>query len=66
MEFVEYFLKMDLIVSAVSLVTMFILMLLEVPIPAVLVGIFIGSLALVFVTLFLLRLLAANKKEDES
>ncbi len=63
MEYVEFFLKMDLVVTVVSLVTMFVLMLLEVPIPGALVGVFIGSLALVFVTFFLLRLLESNKKE---
>ena len=57
MEYVEFFLKMDLVVTVVSLVTMFVLMLLEVPIPGALVGVFIGSLALVFLTYLLLRLL---------
>lgn len=63
MEYVEFFLKMDLVVTVVSLVTMFVLMLLEVPIPGALVGVFIGSLALVFVTFLLLRLLESTKKE---
>ena len=39
MEYVEFFLKMDLVVTVVSLVTMFVLMLLEVPIPGALVGV---------------------------
>lgn len=63
MEFVEFFLKMDLIVTVVSLVTMFVLMLLEVPIPGALIGVFIGSLAIVLVTFLLLRLLESTKKE---
>ncbi len=66
MEYVEFFLKMDLVVTVVSLVTMFVLMLLEVPIPGALVGVFIGSLALVFLTFLLLRLLESTKKENKS
>lgn len=64
MVYMEYFLKVDLIVAVVSLVTMFVLMLLNVPIPGVLVGIFIVSLGLVFFTLILFRMMEANKKEE--
>ncbi len=64
MVYIEYFLKVDLIVAAVSLFTMFVLMLLEVPIPGVLVGIFMVSLLFVFITLMIFRLAASktNKK----
>lgn len=63
MVYMEYFLKVDLIVSAVSLFTMFVLMLLEVPIPGVLVAIFMVSLLLVFVTLIIYRMIDSNTND---
>ncbi len=63
MVYMEFFLKVDLIVAMVSLFTMFVLMLLEVPIPGVLVGIFMVSLLLVFVTFIIYRIIDSNTNE---
>lgn len=53
---IEYVLKLDLVVTFVSLFTIVILFILGVPIPKALVWVFIGSLVLVLLTLLLLQL----------
>lgn len=53
---IEYVLKLDLVVTFVSLFTIIILFILGVPIPKALVWVFIGSLVLVLLTLLLLQL----------
>lgn len=53
---IEYILKLDLVVTFVSLFTIVILFILGVPIPKALVWVFIGSLVLVLLTLLLLQL----------
>lgn len=60
---IEYVLKLDLVVTFVSLFTIVILFILGVPIPKVLVWVFIGSLVLVLLTLLLLQLYKRHIEE---
>ena len=60
---IEYILKLDLVVTFVSLFTIVILFILGVPIPKALVWIFIGSLVLVLLTLLLLQLYKRHIEE---
>ena len=60
---IEYVLKLDLVVTFVSLFTMVILFILGVPIPKALVWVFIGSLVLVLLTLLLLQLYKRHIEE---
>ena len=62
---IEYVLKLDLVVTFVSLFTIVILFILGVPIPKALVWIFIGSLALVLLTLLLLQLYKRHIENNE-
>lgn len=60
---IEYVLKLDLVVTFVSLFTIVILFILGVPIPKALVWVFIGSLVLVLLTLLLLQLYRRHIEE---
>ena len=60
---IEYVLKLDLVVTFVSLFTIIILFILGVPIPKALVWVFIGSLVLVLLTLLLLQLYKQHIEE---
>ncbi len=60
---IEYVLKLDLVVTFVSLFTIVILFILGVPIPKALVWVFIGSLVLVLLTLLLLQLYKRHIEE---
>ena len=60
---IEYILKLDLVVTFVSLFTIVILFILGVPIPKALVWVFIGSLVLVLLTLLLLQLYKQHIEE---
>ena len=60
---IEYVLKLDLIVTFVSLFTIVILFILGVPIPKALVWVFIGSLVLILLTLLLLQLYKRHIEE---
>ena len=60
---IEYILKLDLVVTFVSLFTIVILFILGVPIPKALVWVFIGSLVLVLLTLLLLQLYKRHIEE---
>lgn len=60
---IEYVLKLDLVVTFVSLFTIVILFILGVPIPKALVWVFIGSLVLVLLTLLLLQLYKQHIEE---
>lgn len=60
---IEYVLKLDLVVTFVSLFTIIILFILGVPIPKALVWVFIGSLVLVLLTLLLLQLYKRHIEE---
>ena len=62
---IEYVLKLDIVVTFVSLFTIVILFILGVPIPKALVWIFIGSLALVLLTLLLLQLYKRHIENNE-
>ena len=55
MMIIEYMLKLDLVVTFVSLVTMVILFILDVPIPRALVWIFVISLVIVAITFLALK-----------
>ena len=60
---IEYVLKLDIVVTFVSLFTIVILFILGVPIPKALVWVFIGSLVLVLLTLLLLQLYKRHIEE---
>ena len=60
---IEYVLKLDLVVTFISLFTIVILFILGVPIPKALVWVFIGSLVLVLLTLLLLQLYKRHIEE---
>ena len=60
---IEYILKLDLVVTFVSLFTIVILFILGVPIPKALVWVFIGSLVLILLTLLLLQLYKRHIEE---
>ena len=60
---IEYVLKLDLVVTFVSLFTIVILFILGVPIPKALVWVFIGSVVLVLLTLLLLQLYKQHIEE---
>ena len=60
---IEYVLKLDLVVTFVSLFTIVILFILGVPIPKALVWVFIGSVVLVLLTLLLLQLYKRHIEE---
>ena len=60
---IEYILKLDLVVTFVSLFTIIILFTLGVSIPKALVWVFIGSLVLVLLTLLLLQLYKRHIEE---
>ena len=60
---IEYVLKLDLVVTFVSLFTIVILFILGVPIPKALVWVFIGSLVLILLTLLLLQLYKRHIEE---
>lgn len=62
---IEYVLKLDLVVTFVSLFTIVILFILGVPIPKALVWVFIGSLVLVLLTLLLLQLYKQHIENNE-
>lgn len=62
---IEYILKLDLVVTFVSLFTIVILFILGVPIPKALVWVFIGSLVLVLLTLLLLQLYKRHIENNE-
>ena len=62
---IEYILKLDLVVTFVSLFTIVILFILGVPIPKALVWVFIGSLGLVLLTLLLLQLYKRHIENNE-
>lgn len=62
---IEYVLKLDLVVTFVSLFTIVILFILGVPIPKALVWVFIGSLVLVLLTLLLLQLYKRHIENNE-
>lgn len=55
MMIIEYMLKLDLVVTFVSLVTMVILFILDVPIPRALIWIFVISLVIVAITFLALK-----------
>ena len=60
---IEYVLKLDLVVTFVSLFTIIILFILGVPIPKALVWVFIVSLVLILLTLLLLQLYKRHIEE---
>ena len=60
---IEYVLKLDLVVTFISLFTIVILFILGVPIPKALVWVFIGSLVLILLTLLLLQLYKRHIEE---
>lgn len=62
---IEYILKLDLVVTFVSLFTIIILFILGVSIPKALVWVFIGSLGLVLLTLLLLQLYKRHIENNE-
>ena len=62
---IEYILKLDLVVTFVSLFTIIILFILGVSIPKALVWVFIGSLVLVLLTLLLLQLYKRHLENNE-
>lgn len=53
---IEYMLKLDLVVTFVSMVTMIILFILDIPVPRVLILLFIISLIVVALTFIALKL----------
>lgn len=60
----EFVLQVDLIVAAVSLFTIIVLWILNVPIPNALILIFIISILLMIITLLILRFLDSGKREE--
>ncbi len=60
----EFVLQVDLIVAAVSLFTIIVLWILNVPIPNALILIFIISILLMIITLLILRFLDSRKREE--
>lgn len=62
---IEYMLKLDLVVTVVSLVTMIILLILDVTIPRALIWIFIISLVVVAITFLGLKLYQSKYGVDD-
>lgn len=60
----KFVLQVDLIVAAVSLFTIIVLWILNVPIPNALILIFIISILLMIITLLILRFLDSRKREE--
>lgn len=62
---IEYMLKLDLVVTVVSLVTMIILLILDVTIPRALIWIFIISLVVVAITFLALKFYQSKYGVDD-
>lgn len=62
---IEYMLKLDLVVTFVSMVTMIILFILDIPVPRVLILLFIISLIVVALTFIALKLFQLRSGIDD-
>jgi len=59
---IEYFLKFDMVIAFVSLLTIIMLLILGIPIPKALLWVFIVSLIITVITLLLIRLNQSNNR----
>lgn len=62
---IEYMLKLDLVVTFVSMVTMIILFILDIPVPRALILLFIISLIVVALTFIALKLFQLRSGIDD-